>query len=109
MFGMHNLMVDTAIITGAATLLGAVVVFFLLYLVLERKKKSLVGVLLAFLAGYGIFYWYIGSNNQASLDVPKTVVTERIVKPVQGPVPLPAPRPRVKKQAAPPITVCPRL
>ena len=105
---LQGLLFNQAVTNAAATIFGAVVVFILLFLVLERKKKALIGVFLAALLGFGAFYWFMGKSNSSSvIDLPKTVVTERI-HPVPSPspmatVPLPKPRPRVKK----PQVICP--
>jgi len=105
---LQGLLFNQAVTNAAATIFGAVIVFVLLYMVLERKKKALIGVLIAALLGFGVFYWFMGKSNSGTLlDLPKTVVTER-VHPVPAPspvatVPLPKPRPRVKK----PQVICP--
>lgn len=118
MFGqqalMQGLIYDTAVLTAAGTLLGAVVVFVLLYMVLERKKKPLIIVFGLMLAAFSAMYWYMGHKAQVSpLDVPKAVKTEAIKPSPQmqpTPIPLPKARPRVKKAAkpiGPPLKICP--
>ena len=89
------LQANTAVYTAAATLLGAVVVFVLLYMVLERKKKTLIFVLLMVLAGYGIFYWHMGSRD---FNTTPPLVGPTVMNTVKAPPVFP-PRPHVKKQA----------
>lgn len=111
---MQDLIYNTAVLTAAGTLLGAVVVFVLLYMVLERKKKPLIGMFVLMLAAFSAMYWYMGHKAQVSpMDAPKVVKTETIKPSSQvqpTPVPLPKARPRVKKAAkpiGPPLKICP--
>ena len=90
------LQANTAVYTAAATLLGAVVVFILLYMVLERKKKTLIFVLLMVLAGYGIFYWHMGSRTIDQIGNP-VLSGPTVMNTVKAPPVFP-PRPHVKKQ-----------
>jgi hypothetical protein len=102
---MHGIWQDAAIYTASATILGAIVVFVLLFLVLERKKKTLIFVLLMVLAGYGIFYWHMGSRDFNTIP---PVVGPTVMNTVKAPPVFP-PRPHVKKQARPacPVKVAP--
>ena len=89
---MQGLMVNTAIMTAAATVFGAIVVFILLFLVLERKKKSLIFILLLVLSGYGMFYWHM-SNKPAPITPVAFPSPPPITQGVKAPVPLPRPAP----------------
>lgn len=99
------LQTNMAIYTAAATILGAVVVFILLFLILERKKKTLIFVFLMVLAGYGIFYWHMGSRDFNTIP---PIVGPTVMNTVKAPPVFP-PRPHVKKQARPacPVKVAP--
>jgi len=113
---LQGLMFNNSVMTAASTIFGAVIVFGLLYLLLERKKKALVIAIAALVLSYGVIYYAMGKKNVSSVwDLPKTIVTERIHKKVQppvcvqpSPVPVPVPRPRVIRKApalppAPPV------
>lgn len=113
---IQGLMVNSALITAGATIMGAIVVFLLLFLILERYKKSLIAVFMVVLALFGGAYWYIGRSRAISpLDIPKPVVAEVVkVIPASEPVPLPKARPPARKKIAakapkpqPPICLTP--
>ncbi len=113
MFGqgqiIQDLVYNTAVLSAAGTLLGAVIVFILLYMVLERKKTPLIAVFLFMMAAFSGMYWYMGHKAPNPLDIPKTVQTEAIkhyplppqVQPAPLPVPTPKARPRIKKRRSP--------
>jgi len=106
-------MFNNSVMTAASTAFGAVIVFALLYLLLERKKKALVGALIALVVAYGAFYYWSGKRHTSIFDIPKSIVTERVTAPpvcvTPAPAPTPKPRPRViRKAPAPTPPVDPR-
>ncbi len=110
---VQGLLVNSGLMIAAATVFGAVVVFVLLYLVLERKKKTLIVVFLAILTAFGLFYWRMSRHSVAQLELPKPVIAEPVhIAP--SPLPMPAPRPHakikkaVRPQPKPPIQLCPK-
>ena len=110
---IQGLMFNAAIFAAAATILGVIVAFILLYLILERKKKSLIAVFVLFLGGVGWFYHSMYQKPPVFPDMPKTVMTESIQPyqpPIKGHIPLPKPFPHAKKGAklkAQPLPLCP--
>lgn len=118
-FLIQGLWLNAAILTAAATMFGAIIVFVIMYLFLERKKKTLIVVFLAILTAFGLFYWRMSRHSVAQLDLPKPVITTTLTpsdgKPgIMVPIPEPRPRPHAKiKKAAqakpkPPIQLCPK-
>lgn len=99
-FAFQQIVTNAQVMAIVGTIFGAVVVFGLLYLVLERYKRLLAALI--FVASFACAgaYWYIAHKSVSPLDIPKTVVTERIKA---APVSLPRPRPRVKRGCYPPI------
>jgi len=100
---LQGLMLNNSAMAAASAVFGAVIVFGLLYLLLERKKKALIAVIIALGLAYGAFYYWSGKHHTSILDVPKSIVTERVTAPpvcvTPAPVPVPKPRPRVIKKA----------
>ncbi len=101
---VQELMTNTAIMTAAATVLGAIVIFILVYMVLERKKKTLIFLFILGLSGYGIFYWSMAAKpiDQTGNPVPAAAPVDvhcHCAVPLPQPRPhlRPRPRPRMKK------------
>lgn len=94
-FAFQQIVANAQVMAIIGTIFGAVIVFGLLYLILERYKRLLAALIVVVSLGCAGAYWYVARRSVSPLDIPKSVVTEQ-VKVV--PVPLPRPRPRVKRR-----------
>lgn len=81
-------MMNGAVMAAAATVLGFILCFVLLYLVLERHKKTLIFVFLILLGGLAWFYDSMIRPPSTTLDLSPTVVKAETIRvpQVQSPV-----------------------
>lgn len=96
LFVLQQIVTNAQVMAIVGTIFGAVIVFGLLYLILERYKRLLAALIVVASLGCAGAYWYVARRSVSPLDIPKSVVTEQVKA---APVPLPRPHTRVKKKA----------